>query len=298
MSETDHDQAPTIEPATPAKKTRKPTPLPVKIIACVLSIGLGVFAFINGRILLTEFLALQRDQARAQDSNFVGYTGITHATSFAAKPSPWFRKDAKSLQLWSRWHEGKHEWFNLGPNDIVVENLIGIEGRDVARAIDFPVIEFTGGPRWVRVPDDATIVGFEHNGVHSAYPQLVMERVRVVNDEFDGKPVIVSLRPYAAIMEATRAYESTLNGKRITMGSSGYFLKEKDSAKNVLYDRGTLSLWIDTPEALEAVSGPLKGSKLNRISTLKASTWSDWRSSHPKTRLVVGGDRTKGMPEM
>jgi Protein of unknown function (DUF3179) len=66
----------------------------------------------------------------------------------------------------------------------------------------------------------------------------------------------------------------------------------------VLYDRGSQSLWVERDGALTAISGPHKGAMLREVFRLQILPWSDCKSRHPESRLLVGADRSKGKPEL
>ena len=97
-------------------------------------------------------------------------------------------------------------------------------GRDVFRAIDAPLTEAKGGPIWGRIPSDAPVVGLDLAGVAAVYPLLVLDRVQVVNDLIAGRPILVTYNPYAPPDSCVKVYEALLDGQRVTMGTSGYYL--------------------------------------------------------------------------
>jgi hypothetical protein len=119
---------------------------------------------------------------------------------------------------------------------------------------------------------------------------LVLRKVEVVNDQIDKRAVVITFRPDR---DAVTAYDPVHEGRRLTLGLSGYFQERQP----VLYDRSTESLWREDGEALVAFAGKLKGTRLARIGQPDLGTWSDFRSKHPQTRLVVGNDRSKGLPK-
>jgi hypothetical protein len=90
-------------------------------------------------------------------------------------------------------------------------------------------------------------------------------------------------------------YEPVLNGHRVTMGWTGYFLENKP----LLYDRGTESFWLEEADGdLKAIAGTYKGAELPEIAESEAVRWSDWRGRYPQSRLLVGADRSKGRPSL
>ena len=83
-------------------------------------------------------------------------------------------------------------------------------------------------------------------------------------------------------------------GRRVTMGLTGYL----HDSEPMLYDRGTESLWVTKPDGLRAISGPHKGAVLRRIGRPTPVSWAGWRSRHPRSRLVVGADRSHPKPSL
>jgi hypothetical protein len=77
------------------------------------------------------------------------------------------------------------------------------------------------------------------------------------------------------------------------MAPTGYF----HDRRPILYDRGTESLWIERDDALEAIAGKHKGKQLARIARPAPFAWHTWRLSKPRSRLVIGADRTKPAPK-
>jgi hypothetical protein len=114
-----------------------------------------------------------------------------------------------------------------------------------------------------------------------------------VNDQVKQQPVLVFCTPFVPDEEAVNAYTPLLDGHRLTMGLSGYF----HDGKPILYDRGTESLWLARDGGLTAIAGPLKGKELPQVAHPARLSWNDWRSQHPQSRLLVGADRTRGIPE-
>ena len=76
------------------------------------------------------------------------------------------------------------------------------------------------------------------------------------------------------------------------MAATGYF----HDGKPVLYDRGTQSLWVEEDESLTAVTGKHRGVKLARVAHLTPVTWKTWLSQNQTSRLLVGADRSRGIP--
>jgi hypothetical protein len=167
--------------------------------------------------------------------------------------------------------------------------ITGPLGRDVIQAIDFPIVEVGGGQHWGIIPWDTDVAGLVLDGASSVYPLLLLQKVCVVNDQIQERPLLVFL-DYGA--KTACVFDPMFSGRRLTMGLSGYF----KNRKAVLYDRATESFWSQEGDALVAFAGQLKGSRLQQIGALDSSHWADWCARYPQSRLIVGGDRSKGLP--
>jgi hypothetical protein len=264
----------------------------------ILSAILGLLYFIGtqGRTLYQEWASLRRQNARVLASAVIGYPGVQPAVSYAKPPSPWHLNDGKTTRLWAGWRDGVgHFWFLTETGDVAIDHMSAPIGRDFFRAIDHPIVEFQGGSVWARIPEDAPVAGGSLGGVETVYPLLVLQKVWVVNDQIGDAPFLVLFNPYAAVPEKrVTVYETQLDGQRVTMGLTGYV---HDRAP-MLYDRGTLSLWVSDDDALRAISGKYKGQRLKGMSHPVVVDWSQWSRSHPKSRLVIGADRKKDVPTL
>ncbi len=270
----------------------------IKLIALAAIGVLASFVGVKGYGLYREWRSLQSEETLAKQNAVIGYVNIHPRPNFAQKPKNWFHHEGDSTFLWSRWHIDKHEWFEVAKGDFTVDQITYPLGRDVVQAIDYPVIEFSGGTLWEKIPDAAPVVGIELNGIQAVYPMRVLEKVLVINDLIEETAVLLTLQPSDAEVPSVSAFEATIDGRRVTMGVSGYSLVGPSPFKALLYDRGTLSLWVEDESSLRAVAGARKGAVLRRIGALTPKPWADWRSRYPKSRLIVGADRSRGLPNL
>jgi len=128
-------------------------------------------------------------------------------------------------------------------------------------------------PDAVRFLDPAEpVVAVEANGVAKAYPIRILMWHEIVNDEFDGFPVVVT---YCPLCNTGISYRRpTVDGELLDFGTSGKLYR----SNLVMYDRQTTSYW---PQAFgRAVVGPLLGMELEPVAT-RLLSWADWRSAHP-----------------
>jgi len=242
------------------------------------------------RTLYAEYSKLQHELRGVRNNQIIGFPGIQRKLSMAERPADWYLVDGNSAKLWGGWQHGAgHLWFDAIHGDVSLARLSPPFGRDVFQAIDFPVVEFNGGSVWDKIPEEAHVAGGELDGVATAYPIIVLERVYVINDRIRERPFLVTYTPYGPSERKVAIYEPLVEGERVTMGVAGYF---HDDAP-MLYDRGTESLWIREGEALKAISGKHRGRELKQISRPSPVAWDRWRDEHPEGRLVVGADRER-----
>ncbi len=280
-----------------------PVPVPagrvrVKGIARGLTIGaiivLTGFAAAEAHSLWKEWQRLQVEIGGASTTQVIGYLDIAPQASFAEGPGEWFRSEGDQSLLWARWEEGVgHQWFRFRHGDLDRARLSRPETIFVSRAIDYPLIETAGGEIWKRVPPESSVVGHTLLGLKCVYPILVLSKVQVVNDLVQDYPFLVVSNAFASPDQAYSIYDANLNGQRVTMTATGYF----HDSKPVLCDRGTQSLWLEDDESLTALTGSHRGQKLARVGRLTPVTWKNWVRQNQTGRLLVGADRTHGVPD-
>ena len=93
------------------------------------------------------------------------------------------------------------------------------------------------------------------------YPYSILVKHETLNDNIDGKPIIVV---YCFLADLTAIYNSTYCGSKLTFAISGYTYSDPKIANDlesfILWDRDTESLWWPINE--KAVSGDFKGTSL------------------------------------
>lgn len=117
------------------------------------------------------------------------------------------------------------------------------------------------------------VLAIEYNEAAKAYPVRILNWHEVVNDDFNGRPVLVTWCP---LCMSGIAYDPQKGGARLTFGVSGKVYK----SNLLMYDRETGSLWSQMLQ--QAVTGPLTGTSLKMI-PVELTTWEYWRSQHPHT---------------
>ncbi len=128
-------------------------------------------------------------------------------------------------------------------------------------------------------PEDVTflepqepVIAVEVGGVAKAYPIRILMWHEIVNDDFDGTPVVVT---YCPLCNTGIAYlRPTIDGEVLDFGTSGKLY----NSNLVMYDRQTDSYW---PQAIgQAVAGPLTGTELEFVPA-RILSWGDWSEAYP-----------------
>ncbi len=116
-----------------------------------------------------------------------------------------------------------------------------------------------------RLPGKELVLGLEHHGAYAAVPLSDLATRPVINSKAFGIPIVLFGNGQTAA-----AYDRRVGGETLTF----------DSLRR---DRQTESSW--NWETGEAVSGPMKGTKLQRISS-KPVYWAIWARFHPGSAIV------------
>lgn len=157
--------------------------------------------------------------------------------------------------------------FNLEGSLIPVDQILhGGPPRDGIPSIDKP--KFVSAQKADFLKANDRVLGIERNGIRKAYPIRILNHHEIVNDRFDDEAIVVS---YCPLCGTGMAFTAMARGKERTFGVSGLLYK----SDVLLYDRQSESLWSQLKRI--AVSGPLKGDKLEQIA-MSHTTWDDWRS--------------------
>ena len=168
----------------------------------------------------------------------------------------------------------KNDFELVAPLIPVDEIHSGGPQRDGIPAIDTPRFIKPAEAKFLRAED--RVLGITRNGIARAYPIAILNWHEIVNDDFNGEPVVVSFCPLCG---TGMAYLATVNGEALDFGVSGLLF----NSDMLLYDRQTESLWSQIRR--QAVSGPHKGQKLQPIA-VEHTQWADWRQRHPETQVL------------
>ncbi|CAM4231728.1 DUF3179 domain-containing protein [Gillisia limnaea] len=164
--------------------------------------------------------------------------------------------------------------FDLGNASIpIAEIKDGGPPKDGIPSIDAPV--FIKAQQASLKADDR-ILGVKENGIAKAYPINILNFHEIVNDNFNGKSVVIT---YCPLCGSGIAFDAEIDGKALEFGVSGLLY----NSDVLLYDRLTESLWSQLE--YKAVSGPMAGKELKILNTAN-TTWKNWKEKNPETLVL------------
>src|SRR5215469_12153585 len=166
--------------------------------------------------------------------------------------------------------------FDVTVHAVPIDEIVnGGPPKDGIPALNHPkFVSASDGDRFLKGHD--RVLGIEYNGIAKAYPIRILNWHEVVNDDFNGKPVVVTWCPLCL---SGIVYNPENDGGRLTFGVSGKIYK----SNLLMYDRETGSLWSQILQ--RAITGPLTGTVL-AILPAEHSTWEHWRAQHPNTLVL------------
>jgi len=170
------------------------------------------------------------------------------------------------------------EWRRLHPDTLVLKPLPGYAERIPAKNAQLRAgyaLEKSAPADVVRRDDRlkayTKIIGLTVGGASRAFPLDALDRVRVINEELGGQPILVVHQPKS---DTTTAFVARAKGTRLTF-------EETNAAATELIDRETRSRW----DAYGAcTSGTLKGTQLDLL-IMEPEYWFAWSEFHPNTTI-------------
>jgi Protein of unknown function (DUF3179) len=170
------------------------------------------------------------------------------------------------------------EWRRLHPDTLVLKPLPGYAERIPAKNAQLRAgyaLEKSAPADVVRRDDRlkayTKIIGLTVGGASRAFPLDALDRVRVINEELGGQPILVVHQPKS---DTTTAFVARAKGTRLTF-------EEANAAATELIDRETRSRW----DAYGAcTSGTLKGTQLDLL-IMEPEYWFAWSEFHPNTTI-------------
>ena len=129
------------------------------------------------------------------------------------------------------------------------------------------------------------VVGVKAGGTAKAYPWAVLAKTSPIVDTLGGTPLLILIHPDG---RSLRCFDRRVDGKPLEM------FRKTDACPPAILDAATGSEWDFSGVA---VSGPMAGRRLERVSCLK-DYWFDWKVYNPETRIFSAGlpDRAAAPP--
>jgi hypothetical protein len=134
-----------------------------------------------------------------------------------------------------------------------------------------------------QIPDHAWVMGVQLGDESRAYSLDLLNGFEVVNDRSKYLDFVVVWSPMANVAVV---FERKYRNLTLRFESSGGMI----NGSPILRDKETRSYW--SLMSGEAISGPLKGTKLKQLPFGQRALWRDWSAAHPETRVLMVGDKT------
>ncbi len=165
--------------------------------------------------------------------------------------------------------------------------------KDGIPSIDNP--QFVGSNAWdeQELDDEQFVLGVEVDGSHRAYPFQILVWHELVNDTFEGLPILGSYCPLCGSAIAfVRKIDIGDSSEVVEFGVSGKLY----NSDLLMYDRKTESYWSQITGT--AVVGELTGQRLEFYPS-ELMTWGDWKRAYPDSEVLTrstGYDRDYDNP--
>jgi hypothetical protein len=160
------------------------------------------------------------------------------------------------------------------------EILSGGPPKDGIPAIDaLQFVDVSAADAWLDPREPVAILTSESDaGVIAAraYPIQILMWHEIVNDVFDGKPVVVT---YCPLCNTAIAFAAELDGVALDFGTTGRLRL----SNLIMYDRQTESWWQQGTG--EAIAGAYAGRRL-RMVPVALIAWQDFRAAYPTGEVL------------
>ncbi|MBT3339078.1 MAG: DUF3179 domain-containing protein [Anaerolineae bacterium] len=148
--------------------------------------------------------------------------------------------------------------------------LSGGPPKDGIPAIDAPsYVSIEDANEWIN--DVEPIIVVEVDGEARAYPLQVLTWHEIVNDELNGKPLVVSFCP---LCNTAIAFEREFDGQILDFGTTGRLRY----SNLIMYDRQTETWWQQATG--DGIAGDYTGEQLTFYPAALIS-WADFKSQYP-----------------
>ena len=172
-------------------------------------------------------------------------------------------------QVTGRWNTD----FTRRTIDDLSELQVGIpssDPRDLIPPLDNPEFEtVVDASQWLDAREPGVL--FELDGLARFYPLRILTFHEIVNDNFNGTPIVVTFCP---LCNTSVVFNPVVNGQTLRFGVSG-LLRNSDL---VMWDGTTETLWQQING--DAIVGELAGTQLELLGA-SVIRWGDFQESHP-----------------
>jgi hypothetical protein len=175
------------------------------------------------------------------------------------------------------------EWRRLHPDTLVLKPLPGYAERMAVKneQIRKGLSGEGAAPSDVTYRDDrlkpkTMVLGLDVDGASRAFPLVALQKVKVVNEQLGGKPVVIVHQPDT---DTTTAFVARAQGRTVTLSAT-------NAQATDLRDAETGSRW--TPYG-DCTAGPLKGAALEPL-ILEPEYWFAWSEFHRSTTIYTPPD--------
>ncbi len=127
------------------------------------------------------------------------------------------------------------------------------------------------------MPDNAWIIGLQHNGETRAYSMNLLNMYFVVNDQIGDQPFVLFWDPMA---NSAVAYNSNVDGKKLNFSWPAALYH----SAMVFTDGETSSYWAGVTG--DALGGDMQGKTLQQLPILTKTVFGDWKNRHPNTTVA------------
>ncbi len=177
------------------------------------------------------------------------------------------------LEFLPSWMTTWEQWQEMHPNTLALDKFGSSSSRDTYAS--YYASDSAGVIGEMHLDDrlytKEFVIGVALDDAPVAYPFSVLNEEPVVNDTVGDSAVVVVFDPATA---NGVVYSREVDGQTLTFDTAELPLQ--------LIDAETATIW--NAFTGEALSGPLVGSRLDRVKSTR-SFWFGWSDFHPQTRL-------------
>ncbi len=178
--------------------------------------------------------------------------------------------DDEAVMSFGAGHQGINEEWLIPLKEVVDAGA----GKDGIPALENP--NFISASEVDYLQDRDLVIGYKHNNEVRAYPHKILNWHEIINDEIDGKKVVITHCPLTG---TSLGWERTYQGKTTTFGVSGLLY----NTNLMPYDRTTNSIWTQIGEL--CVNGALRGIKARTFQVFETE-WKTWKTMYPYSKVL------------